>query len=63
MDKKEFMGLMISFSGMISLPFLFSYSYYTHARKLKSTGKSREIVKNLVMIWLLLCYIPLTIVF
>ena len=61
MDITEQFGFMIVVSGMFMLTLAYGYSTYLHTRKIRSDGKHKDLVLNMVMVWYVLCAVPMAI--
>jgi len=55
---KQDTGFWVAFAGITFAMPMFFYSTYIHTKNLRSSGKSKEIVINLYMLWLVLFWIP-----
>lgn len=61
MDKKEWLGFMISFCGFVLSLAMYGYSTFLHATKIRSDGKHTNLVVNIAILWVILYTIPLAI--
>lgn len=55
---KQDTGFWVAFAGITFVMPLFFYSTKLHTKHIRSSGKSKQIVINLYMLWLLMCWIP-----
>ena len=62
-DTTEQYGFMISLTGILSLPLLMSYSMMLHTRKIRSDGSNKPTVLKMLMLWWVLCIVPVAITF
>ena len=56
------MNFMIAATGFIMVVPLFFYSAYLHARRMK-VKKDKNGLINTILCWLILCYVPMAIIF
>ena len=61
MDKEESTGVMIACTSLIIIFPLFNYSTFLHTRKIRAKKDPEKFI-NLVVTWLMACYVPMAIV-
>jgi len=67
MERDEILGdlgmnFMIGATGLLMVIPLFFYSTYLHTRRMK-VKKDEKAFMNTITCWLLLCYVPMAIIF